>query len=330
MSSQESLQEELDSLRQAVKSLLGILNAQLIGQPQTTRQILECLIAGGHALIEGAPGLGKTTLVRTLAQNLDLDFQRIQFTPDLMPADIIGARILNFDERGAQGLTFEPGPIHTQVLLADEINRATPRTQSALLEAMEEHQVTVFGETRQLDRPFMVVATQNPIEMEGTFPLPEAQLDRFLVKLHIDMPKASDLAKLFAKDTTGIRQQNDVQVECAKVLRMQELAQQIPVGDDVARRVARIIHATHPSSELAGEKARALVRHGSSPRGGLSMLAMARARTLMAGGLHVKMDELEAVALPCLRHRILLNYEGMAGDVPISELIEEALQRASA
>jgi len=288
------------------------------------------LIAGGHALIEGAPGLGKTTLVRTLAGNLSLDFQRIQFTPDLMPADIIGARILNFDERGAQGLTFEPGPIHTQVLLADEINRATPRTQSALLEAMEEHQVTVFGETRELGKPFMVVATQNPIEMEGTFPLPEAQLDRFLVKLHIDMPKAADLAKLFAGlDGTG-KGDSNATIDCATVLRMQELAAQIPVGEDVARRVARIIHATHPDSDLAGEKTRALVRHGSSPRGGLAILAMARARTLMAGGLHVKIDELEAVAVPCLRHRILLNYEGMASDVPVSELIQEAMQQADA
>ena len=330
MSSQESLQEELDSIRQAIKGLLAALDAQLVGQPQTTRQILECLIAGGHALIEGAPGLGKTTLVRTLAQNLNLDFQRIQFTPDLMPADIIGARILNFDERGAQGLTFEPGPIHTQVLLADEINRATPRTQSALLEAMEEHQVTVFGETRQLGQPFMVVATQNPIEMEGTFPLPEAQLDRFLVKLHIDMPSAKDLATLFAGISGASKSGSQPMVERAIVLRMQELAQQIPVGEDVARRVARIIHATHPTSKLAGEKTRALVRHGSSPRGGLAMLAMARARTLMAGGLHVKMDELEAVAVPCLRHRILLNYEGMASDVPISELIQEAMQQADA
>jgi len=330
MSSQESLQEELDSIRQAIKGLLAALDAQLVGQPQTTRQILECLIAGGHALIEGAPGLGKTTLVRTLAGNLSLDFQRIQFTPDLMPADIIGARILNFDERGAQGLTFEPGPIHTQVLLADEINRATPRTQSALLEAREEQHITVFGETRELGKPFMVVATQNPIEMEGTFPLPEAQLDRFLVKLHIDMPKAADLAKLFAGlDGTG-KGDSNATIDCATVLRMQELAAQIPVGEDVARRVARIIHATHPDSDLAGEKTRALVRHGSSPRGGLAILAMARARTLMAGGLHVKIDELEAVAVPCLRHRILLNYEGMASDVPVSELIQEAMQQADA
>ncbi|MDF1838154.1 MAG: AAA family ATPase [Planctomycetota bacterium] len=320
MSSQESLQEELDSIRQAIKGLLAALDAQLIGQPQTTRQILECLIAGGHALIEGAPGLGKTTL----------DFQRIQFTPDLMPADIIGARILNFDERGAQGLTFEPGPIHTQVLLADEINRATPRTQSALLEAMEEHQVTVFGETRELGNPFMVVATQNPIEMEGTFPLPEAQLDRFLVKLHIDMPKATDLAKLYAGSSATHKSTSQPMIERALVLRMQELAQQIPVGEDVARKVARIVHASHPDSELAGEKTRALVRHGSSPRGGLAMLAMARARTLMAGGLHVKIDELEAVAVPCLRHRILPNYEGMASDVPVSELIQEAMQQADA
>ncbi len=326
----ESLQEELATLRQCTRELLGALDDRLVGQPATTRNILECLLAGGHALIEGAPGLGKTTLVRALAGQLDLSFRRIQFTPDLLPADIIGSRILKFDERGAQGLEFEAGPIHTQVLLADEINRATPRTQSALLEAMEEGQVTVFGQTRQLEQPFVVVATQNPIEMEGTFALPEAQLDRFLVKLEIGLPSAKDLKTLLLMQKHGSPQEADASnMTCPQVLRLRELTRQVAVGEDIAEFVARVIHATHPESELAGPKTKALVRHGCSPRGGLAMLAMGRARALMNGGLFVQREDLMDLALPCLRHRILLNYEGQAGDHSLQELIAEALAQAS-
>ena len=265
--------------------------------------------------------------MRSLAGQLHLSFRRIQFTPDLLPADIIGSRILKFDERGAQGLEFEAGPIHTQVLLADEINRATPRTQSALLEAMEEGQVTVFGETRLLDQPFVVIATQNPIEMEGTFPLPEAQLDRFLIKLEIELPSHQDLARLLSMD----HGQEDVQASTLtrdQVLRLRELTSQVAMGDDIAEFVARLIHATHPESEWAGPKTKALVRHGASPRGGLAILAMARARALLEGSLHIKREDVTDLALPCLRHRILLNYEGQAGQQSMDELVQEALERA--
>ena len=329
MSPQQSpIEEEWKQLRQLSRELLANLDARVVGQPATTRHILECLLASGHALIEGAPGLGKTTLVRSLAGQLHLSFRRIQFTPDLLPADIIGSRILKFDERGAQGLEFEPGPIHTQVLLADEINRATPRTQSALLEAMEEGQVTVFGETRPLEQPFVVIATQNPIEMEGTFPLPEAQLDRFMIKLEIELPSTQDLARLLSMDH-GPSEPDSSPLSCAQVLRLRELTGQIALGEDVAEFVARLIHATHPESELAGPKTKALVRHGSSPRGGLAILAMARARALLSSHLHIHRDDVIDLALPCLRHRILLNYEGQAGGQSMGELVEEALERAA-
>ncbi|MEZ6002705.1 MAG: AAA family ATPase [Planctomycetota bacterium] len=328
MHSLESLQSELDGLRSAVRGLLAHLDARVVGHPEITRQILECLAASGHCLLEGAPGLGKTTLVRTLAQRVDLDFNRVQFTPDLMPGDIIGSRILKFDERGAQGLQYEPGPVHTQILLADEINRATPRTQSALLEAMEERQVTVFGETRKLPEPFMVVATQNPIEMEGTFPLPEAQLDRFLIKLDLPLPTPEQLQQLLLHPAhTGASNEDAPRaLHRAEVLRLQSLVKQIAVGEDVAQWVARIVHASHPTSPLAGAKVRALVRHGSSPRGGLALLSMARARALLAGSLHVRREDIQNLAPACLQHRILLNFEGQADANSLPQILDELLR----
>ena len=324
----EALEKEWSALRGAARDLLADLDARLIGQPSATRLIFECLLAGGHGLLEGAPGLGKTTLVRLLSERLSLSFRRIQFTPDLMPADILGSRILTFDERGAQGLEFEPGPIHTQVLLADEINRATPRTQSALLEAMEERQVTVYGETMELDEAFIVIATQNPIEMEGTFPLPEAQLDRFLVKVEIELPDAAELADLFLLKSRAESKGECTPMDRDQVLRMRAISDQIPVGDDVATRIGRLIHATHPASPLAGPSTKALVRHGASPRGGLALLALARARAFLKGARHVSGQDVEDLALPCLRHRILLNFEGQASETTLEELVQEALHQS--
>jgi len=324
----EHLKQERKALNQSVQGLLAALDARLIGQPDLTRQILWCLLAGGHALIEGAPGLGKTTLVRSLAEGLHLSFRRIQFTPDLMPADIIGSRILQFDERGAHGLQLERGPIHTQILLADEINRATPRTQSALLEAMEEGQVTVFGETQALEAPFMVIATQNPIEMEGTFPLPEAQLDRFMVKLAVELPGAKDLAQLFENHVEREASEIDASIDCAAVLRMRELVNEVELAGVVPEFVGRLIHATHPESQLAGPLVKSYVRHGASPRGGIALLAMARASQFLRARETVRVDDLTELAVPCLRHRILMNYEGQAGAVTVEELIHEALEQA--
>ncbi len=327
-SSVEALEEHWTGLRKACQELLQDLDSQLIGQLSATRLIFEALLAGGHGLLEGAPGLGKTTLVRLLAEHLQLTFRRIQFTPDLMPADILGARLLQFDERGAQGLEFEPGPILTQVLLADEINRATPRTQSALLEAMEERQVTVYGETMVLEEPFMVIATQNPIEMEGTFPLPEAQLDRFMIKVEVELPDVQQLANLLLLHSQPKGENQRVSLDREQVLAMRSIVEQIVVGEDVAQRVGRLIHATHPTSPLAGPRTKALVRHGSSPRGGLALLAMARARQFLSGGRYVPMEDIESLAVPCLRHRLLLNFEGQASETTLEELVQEALEQS--
>jgi len=317
----ESLQHRVDALREAV-------GHQFLGQKDVTELLLVALFAGGHALLEGAPGLGKTTLVSSLARSLDLDFRRIQFTPDLMPPDILGTRILEFDEGGSRHFSFEQGPIFTQVLLADEINRATPRTQSALLEAMQEGQVTIFGETRSLDEPFMVIATQNPIEMEGTYPLPEAQLDRFLVKIELAMPGREALMRILDATTGAPPAPAESVLEREQVLRLRELVRQVPASSEVLRLVSNLVLATHPTSDLAPERVKALVRYGSGPRGGQALLLASKARALLAGRLHVGQEDIASMAGPTLRHRLVLGYEGEASGVPVDDIVADALEAA--
>jgi len=325
MSELDTLQAELDGLRSSLKELHRTLGEHFLGQEETTELLLLSLLARGHALLEGAPGLGKTTLVRTLSALLNLSFARIQFTPDLMPADILGTRVLHFDAGSDRQFTFEPGPIFTQILLADEINRATPRAQSAMLEAMQEHQVTLFGETRPLEEPFMVIATQNPIEMEGTYPLPEAQLDRFLFKIELSMPDQETLEKILATTTTGDSSELEPALHRADVLRLQALLREIPASSDMVALVGRLILATHPGNAKAPDRIRSLVRHGASPRGGQALLLASKARALLHGRLHVSADDLRALAAPALRHRLVLSYEGEASGVHPDELVAEAL-----
>jgi MoxR-like ATPase len=322
----QETQLEIEALRGACRRLREAVGEVFLGHEEVVELLLQSVLAGGHVLLEGAPGLGKTTLVRTLAGAMDLSFQRIQFTPDLMPADVLGSRILEEDPAtGRRTFTFQRGPIFAHVVLADEINRATPRTQSALLEAMQESQVTVHGESLPLEPPFLVIATENPVEMEGTYPLPEAQLDRFLCKIELSPPSQRDLVEILAATTGPSAAVVEPCITRAEVLRLRELVREVPASSDVVERVARIVRATEPRSGEAPERLRRLVRYGASPRGGQAILLLAKARALVEGRLHVSLEDVEALVRPALRHRLVLGYEAEASGIHPDELVEEAL-----
>jgi len=324
----EALEQRLQGLREDVDRLRAAVGKSFLGHQEAVELLLLAVLAEGHVLLEGAPGLGKTTLVRGLAQALGLSFRRIQFTPDLMPGDVIGTRLLEEREDGGRCFRFEPGPIFANLILADEVNRATPRTQSALLEAMQEAQVTVHGETLPIERPFTVVATQNPIEMEGTYPLPEAQLDRFLVKIELESPSQDELVGILAA-TTGVGRAAEPSVLSAPRLRVvQALVREVPASSDVLHLAAAIVLATDPRSATAPDEVRRYVRYGASPRGAQAMLLLAKARALVAGRLHASEEDVRSVAMPALRHRLILNYEGEASLLTPDDLVARALQAA--
>ncbi len=294
----------------------------IVGQEEVVRHALIALFADGHLLLEGLPGLGKTMLVRTMARALHLDFTRVQFTPDLMPADILGTDVLEMDERGGRRFRFHRGPVFTNLLLADEINRATPKTQSALLEAMQERQVSVGGRTYALPQPFLVLATQNPIELEGTYPLPEAQLDRFLFKVNVGYPDEDELVEILRR-TTGAEEVEVKPVAVGEtVLAMQALARSVPVASPVARYAARLVTATHPQSENAPEEIRRYVRYGASPRGAQALILGAKVVALLAGRFNAAIEDIRAVAKAALRHRLILTYEAEAEGITADQLIE--------
>ena len=321
---------EMEEFRQTFRAIQDALGRAIVGQAELLELVVTALLAGGHVLLEGVPGLGKTLLVRTLAQALDLRFARIQFTPDLMPADILGTNLIVQDESGHRRFEFQAGPVFAQIVLADEINRATPKTQSALLEAMQEHAVTTAGETRRLDEPFFVLATQNPIEMEGTYPLPEAQLDRFLFKLRVPFPELSDLHEIIDR-TTGPEEPSVGRVaDGAAVVRMQNLARQVPVARHVRDAAARLVLATHPGSAGASENTRRLVRYGASPRGAQALVVAGKVRALSRGRMNVAVDDLRALALPALRHRLILNFEGEAEGTDPDDVVRAALEELEA
>jgi MoxR-like ATPase len=328
MDTDAQIDRQLTDLRETFDRLAQAVEARFLGHHQIVEQLLFCVLSGGHALLEGAPGLGKTTLVRGLATGLGLDFRRIQFTPDLMPPDVLGTRILEEDGSGQRHFTFQPGPIFAHIVLADEVNRATPRTQSALLEAMQEAQVTTFGETRALGPPFFVIATQNPIEMEGTYPLPEAQLDRFQLKILLKSPEEADLLAILGATTGQISDEPAPVADAERVLAMQALVREVPVSADMLKLAARLVRCTHPDHERAPERVRNLVRFGSSPRGGQALILAAKVRALVNGRLHVAEEDLAQLAAPALRHRIILSYEGEATRVDPDELIGEAWRAA--
>ena len=298
----------------------------IVGQVGVVRTVLIGILAGGHVLLEGVPGLGKTMLVRTLADVLDLKFARIQFTPDLMPADIIGTDILEETEDGRRTFRFQEGPVFTNLLLADEINRATPRTQSALLEAMQEKTVTVANRRYQLEAPFFVLATQNPIEMEGTYPLPEAQLDRFMFKVDVHFPTADDLVEVLNR-TTGLA--NPVASNAAdgtRIVEMHNLARKVPIASHVTDYVGRLVVATHPDSESSTPMVRRFVRYGASPRAGQALILGAKVLALMDNRHNVSFQDIKEIVPAALRHRLLLNFEGQAEGVNPDDVIAEMLE----
>lgn len=321
-------EQELSDLRERVQRWRAAIAAEYLGRAEVIDSLLWCALSGGHALIEGVPGLGKTTLVKAFARALDLSFARVQFTPDLMPGDVLGGRILDEDESGRRRLRFEPGPVFAHVVLADEINRAGPRTQSALLEAMAEGQVTSFGETRALPDPFLLVATQNPIELEGTYPLPEAQVDRFTFQIRIHEPDLNELTAVLSAPPRGARAPAPI-ANAAHLSRWRQLCAEVLTSSEIVDLAARLTMATSPRAGTAPEAILRGVRHGSSPRGGLALLATARARALTQGRLHVTPGDLEAVALPALRHRLVLSYEAQASGVDRDDLVRAAWEFAA-
>ena len=297
----------------------------IVGQHEIVDGVLMGLIARGHVLLEGVPGLGKTLLVRTLADALHAAFSRIQFTPDLMPADLIGTNVMLETTEGKRSFQFQQGPIFANVLLADEINRATPKTQSALLEAMQEHSVTVAGQTHRLEGLFFVLATQNPLEMEGTYPLPEAQLDRFLYKLLVNFPSMDDIETILDRTTEVEEPSAAPQFEAEHIMEMSHLARQIPIADDVRRYAIRLLMASHPDYEFAAEMTKRFVRYGSSPRGAQAMILGAKIAAILDERYHVSREDIKAVAHTALRHRLILNFEGQAEDVQADDVIDDII-----
>lgn len=321
------IQAQLSALQSDLQGLKAAIQEVIVGQDEIIRGVLICLLSGGHGLLEGVPGLGKTLLIRTLSQALDLSFARIQFTPDLMPADIVGTSVLVDDEDGGRSLVYQPGPIFSHIVLADEINRATPKTQSALLEAMAEAQVTVGGTSRPLPQPFLVLATQNPLEMEGTYPLPEAQLDRFLFKINVRFPDEDDLVKILERTTGSATQAARKVMAGERLLEIRKLLRSIPVTPSLTRFVARVLRATHPDDKNATDLVRRYVRFGGSPRGAQSMLLAARVRAVLEGRKSPGTVDVKAVAIPALRHRVILNFEGEAEGITVDSVLEEVLAK---
>jgi MoxR-like ATPase len=311
------------AFRQRYDGLRAEIGKVIVGQDRVVEGVLACILAGGHALLEGVPGLGKTLLVRTISRALNLRFNRIQFTPDLMPADITGTNIVAEDSSGRRLFQFQAGPVFANIVLADEINRATPKTQSALLEAMQEHSVTVAGTRHTLEQPFFVLATQNPIEQEGTYPLPEAQLDRFLFKLLVPQPTLQDLSTIIDRTTGTHETEVNPVLDGAALVEMQQLAREIVVEALVKDYALKVMLATHPESEFAPPGVRRFVRYGSSPRGAQALILSAKVHALLAGRYNVAMDDVDAVAPPALRHRMILNFEGEAEGMSTDTLVEE-------
>ncbi len=319
---------ELSAIQQFQSTAAAIeaeVSKVIVGQQEVVRLVLVSILAGGHVLLEGVPGLGKTMLIRTLGSVLSLKFSRIQFTPDLMPADITGTEMM-VEEGGHREFRFKSGPIFANLVLADEINRATPKTQSALLEAMQEHSVTVAEHTYQLEEPFFVLATQNPLEMEGTYPLPEAQLDRFYFKVNVLFPSPDELVEILARTTGGSPTQVSPAASGADILTMRTLARSVPIASHLNQLAARLVVASHPQSPEAPEIVRKYVRYGSSPRGAQAIILGAKVAALLAGRYNVSQEDIHQVAPAALRHRLILNFDALAEGITSETVTAELIQ----
>jgi MoxR-like ATPase len=326
MSSAASMQERAHEFREAYGKVQSEIAKVIVGHGDIVHGVLTCLFVGGHALLEGVPGLGKTLLVRTLSDVLDLNFNRIQFTPDLMPSDIIGTNIITEAPDGKRVFSFQAGPLFAQIVLADEINRATPKTQSALLEAMQEHSITVGGTIHKLEEPFFVMATQNPIEQEGTYPLPEAQLDRFFFKLIVNYSGREEMATILERTTRGDWPRASKVMDGAAIRRWQQLIREVLVAPPVMDYAIRLVLATHPQGEFAAADTNKYIRCGASPRGGQALVLAGKVRALLEGRYNVSFEDIRRVYLPSLRHRVLLNFEAQAENIPSDQVLAGILK----
>ncbi len=322
----DEVKQQLDQFRTDFEALRREVGKVIVGLREIVDDTLTALIAGGHVLLEGVPGLGKTLLVRTLADALHLKFQRIQFTPDLMPADLIGTNVLLESPEGGRRFEFQRGPLFANLVLADEINRATPKTQSALLESMQEKSVTVAGTTHRLLPPFFVLATQNPLEMEGTYPLPEAQLDRFFFKLLVKFPTAEEMEAILDRTTEAFAPKAEPVFDGQRIVELSQLARQIPIAHELRRYGVALVLATHPESALATDMTRRFVRYGSSPRGAQAIILAAKIRAILDHRYHVSREDLRASAHAALRHRLILNFEGQAENIQADDIIDDLLK----
>jgi MoxR-like ATPase len=325
MSSATSMQQRAEEFRQAYGRVQAEIGKVIVGHSEIVHGVLTCLFVGGHALLEGVPGLGKTLLVRTLSQVLDLSFNRVQFTPDLMPSDIIGTNIIMEAPDGKRVFSFQRGPLFAQIVLADEINRATPKTQSALLEAMQEHSITVGGTIHRLQEPFFVMATQNPIEQEGTYPLPEAQLDRFFFKLQVEYSGREEMATILDRTTRNEWPVPERVMSGDDIRKWQELVREVLVAPPVQDYAIRLVLATHPQGEFATGETNKYIRFGGSPRGAQALVLAGKVRALLEGRYNVSFEDICRVYLPALRHRVLLNFEAQAENLPPDQVLAQIL-----
>ena len=317
--------DETNAIKAHFDRIYAELSKVIVGQTQLIQNLYICLLCGGHALIEGVPGLGKTLIVKSMSRVFNLKYSRIQFTPDLMPADILGTNIVNEDEKGKRFFEFYKGPIFGQIVLADEINRATPKTQSALLEAMQEERITVFGKEYPLEPPFIVIATQNPLEMEGTYPLPEAQIDRFFFKLMVDYPSPEQLSEIVDKTTENYEPNLHTIIQKDTILEMKALVKQVPIASHVKDYAIRLVLASHPDDQYPIKKAKKYVRFGSSPRGVQSLVQAAKVRALLQGRYNASLENIQEVAKPALRHRLILNLTAEAEGISADDIIEDLI-----